>query len=135
LNQLWFEALKGICAHVRSGGGGLSPSDIAPARLSQQQIDALQRRHRIADVLALTPLQQGVLVHAGTAQGDDLYALQLDISVSGALGPHRLLAAVHSVVTRHPHLAARFLRQYDEPVQVIPAEPVAGWRYEDLGDI
>ena len=32
LSRLWFEALAGICAHVRGGGGGLTPSDIAPAR-------------------------------------------------------------------------------------------------------
>ncbi len=25
LSRLWFEALAGICAHVRSGGGGLTP--------------------------------------------------------------------------------------------------------------
>ena len=42
LSRLWFEALAGICAHVRAGGGGLTPSDIAPARLSQQQIDELR---------------------------------------------------------------------------------------------
>ena len=55
LSRLWFEALAGICAHVRGGGGGLTPSDIAPARLSQQQIDELCRQYRIADVLPLTP--------------------------------------------------------------------------------
>ena len=44
LSRLWFEALAGICAHVRGGGGGLTPSDIA-ARLSQQQIDDLQRQY------------------------------------------------------------------------------------------
>ena len=69
LSRLWFDALAGICAHVRGGGGGLTPSDIAPARLSQQQIDELARQYRIADVLPLTPLQQGLLFHAGTAQG------------------------------------------------------------------
>ena len=42
LSRLWFDALAGICAHVQRGGGGLTPSDIAPARLSQQQIDELQ---------------------------------------------------------------------------------------------
>ena len=41
ISELWFEALAGICAHVRRGGGGLTPSDLAPARLSQQQIDEL----------------------------------------------------------------------------------------------
>ncbi|MCV7089635.1 non-ribosomal peptide synthetase [Mycobacterium interjectum] len=44
LNRLWFDALTGICAHVRGGGGGLTPSDIA-AGLSQQQIDDLQRQY------------------------------------------------------------------------------------------
>ncbi|WP_083741332.1 non-ribosomal peptide synthetase [Mycobacterium sp. MS1601] len=44
LSQLWFDALAGICAHVRGGGGGLTPSDIA-AGLSQQQIDELQRQY------------------------------------------------------------------------------------------
>ena len=69
LSRLWFDALAGICAHVRGGGGGLTPSDIAPARLSQQQIDELCRQYRIADVLPLTPLQRGLLFHASTAQG------------------------------------------------------------------
>ena len=44
LSRLWFDALAGICAHVRGGGGGLTPSDIAVG-LSQQQIDELQRQY------------------------------------------------------------------------------------------
>ncbi len=44
LNRLWFDALAGICAHVRAGGGGLTPSDIAVG-LSQQQIDELARQY------------------------------------------------------------------------------------------
>jgi len=138
LGRLWFEALAGICAHVRGGGGGLTPSDIAPARLRQQQIDALQQQYEIADILPLTPLQQGLLFHASTAQGsDDVYAVQLDISITGALDPHRVREAVRTVVTRHPNLAARFCAQFDEPVQVIPADPVAPWRYVELdtGDL
>ncbi|MGH9207637.1 MAG: condensation domain-containing protein, partial [Acidimicrobiales bacterium] len=133
LSRLWFEALAGICAHVRAGGGGLTPSDLAPARLSQQQIDELQQQHRIADVLPLTPLQQGLLFHASDAHGgDDVYAMQLDFTVTGALDPHRLRDAVHTVVNRHPHLVARFCDQFDEPVQIIPADPVAPWRYVEL---
>ena len=45
LSRLWFDALAGICAHVRRGGGGLTPSDIGLAGLSQQQIDELQRQY------------------------------------------------------------------------------------------
>jgi amino acid adenylation domain-containing protein/non-ribosomal peptide synthase protein (TIGR01720 family) len=43
LSRLWFDALAGICAHVRSGGGGLTPSDLELAPMSQQQIDELER--------------------------------------------------------------------------------------------
>uniref|UniRef100_UPI0039089FD9 amino acid adenylation domain-containing protein n=1 Tax=Mycolicibacterium celeriflavum TaxID=1249101 RepID=UPI0039089FD9 len=135
LSQLWSAALTGICAHVRAGGGGLTPSDIAPARLSQQQVDELQQRYRIADVLPLTPLQQGLLFHAGAAQGsEDLYAVQLDITVTGSLDPQRLQDAVQAVVNRHPHLAARFCAEFDEPVQVILADPVVPWQYIELDD-
>ena len=134
LSQLWFDALAGICAHVRGGGGGLTPSDIAPARLSQQQIDELQRQYRIADILPLTPLQQGLLFHASAAQGhdDDVYAVQVDITMIGPLDQHRLRDAVRTVVNRHPNLAARFCEQFDQPVQIIPADPVAPWRYVEL---
>ncbi len=134
LSQLWFDALAGICAHVRGGGGGLTPSDVMPARLSQQQIDELARQYDIADVLPLTPLQQGLLFHASTAQGgDDVYAVQLDITLSGRLDQHRLRDAVQTVVNRHPNLAALFCSQFDEPVQIIPANPVVPWRYVVAG--
>ncbi|WP_459965279.1 amino acid adenylation domain-containing protein, partial [Mycobacterium avium] len=136
VSRLWFEALAGVCAHVRSGGGGLTPSDIAPARLTQQQIDELQSRHRIADILPLTPLQQGLLFHSSTAQGndgmDDMYAVQLDFTLTGPLDADRLREAVRTVVHRHPHLAALFCDQYNEPVQIIPADPAVEWRYVEL---
>ncbi|MDV3126106.1 amino acid adenylation domain-containing protein [Mycobacterium sp. 21AC1] len=138
LSQLWFDALAGICAHVRSGGGGLTPSDIEPARLTQRQIDELAAQHDITDVLPLTPVQQGLLFHstfardAGDSGVNDVYAVQLDITVTGVLDQHRLRDAVHTVVARHPNLAARFCEEFGEPVQVILANPVIAWRYLDL---
>ena len=88
---------------------------------------------RIADVLPLTPLQQGLLFHASTAQGgDDVYAVQLDVTLSGRLDRDRLRAAVQAVVARHPNVAARFSQQFAEPVQIILAEPVVPWQYVEL---
>ena len=135
LSRLWFEALTGICHHVRTGGGGLTPSDIAPARLGQQQIDELASQYRIADILPLTPLQQGLLFHTTNSGADaaDLYAVQSDLTVTGVLDPQRLRTAVHEVIGRHPHLAARFRYEFDEPVQIIPAEPETAWNFVDLG--
>nr|WP_232003292.1 non-ribosomal peptide synthetase [Mycobacterium sp. 1465703.0] len=133
LSELWFDALAGICAHVRGGGGGLTPSDIAPARLTQQDIDKLAQQYRIGDVLPLTPLQQGLLYYTGSGQGSaDLYAVQLDITVSGALDPQRLREAVHAVVTRHPNVVAGFCDDFGEPVQVMPADPALAWQYVEL---
>ena len=136
LSAFWGQALAGLCAHVRAGGGGLTPSDVVPARLSQAQIDELERRLRVADVLPLTPLQQGLLFHASTAHdSDEVYAVQLAIGVAGPLDPQRLREAVQTVVSRHPHLLARFCTEFDQPVQVIPADPVTPWRYVELDGV
>ena len=112
----------------------MTPSDIAPARLTQQQIDDLQQHHRIADVLPLTPLQQGLLFEAATAvdSADDVYAMQLDVTLSGSLDADRLRDAVHTVINRHPHLAARFCDQFEQPVQIVPADPETPWQYVEL---
>jgi amino acid adenylation domain-containing protein/non-ribosomal peptide synthase protein (TIGR01720 family) len=136
LSQLWFDALAAICAHVQRGGGGLTPSDIAPTRLNQHQIDELCRQQRVADILPLTPLQQGLLFHANTIHGDpdDVYAMQLDITITGPLVADRLCEAVRTVIGRHPNLAARFCRQFDQPVQVIPTDPEPCWHYLEFGD-
>ncbi|MGC1151452.1 non-ribosomal peptide synthetase, partial [Mycobacterium sp.] len=77
----------------------------------------------------------GLLFHTSASAEDDvdLYAVQLDFAVSGALDCDRLREAVQTVVARHPNLAAHFLDEFDEPVQIIPADPVPGWRYVDLG--
>ena len=134
VSQLWFEALTGICAHVRDGGGGLSPSDVALTRLSQAQIDHLERVYPIRDILPLTPLQQGLLFHTSYPQvGTEPYAVQLDITLTGPVDQHRLREACQTVLERHPNLGARFVYDgLDEPVQVIVANPVLPWRVIDL---
>ena len=83
LGQLWFEALAGICAHVRGGGGGLTPSDIAPARLSQQQIDELAAAIRDRRYFAVDPAA------AGAALSRQHRAGQLRRCLCGATEHHR----------------------------------------------
>jgi acyl carrier protein len=58
--------------------------------------------------------------------------VQLDVTLRGRLDQHRLRDAVQTVVSRHPNLVARFGSQFADPVQIIPAEPVAPWRYLEL---
>ena len=135
LSQLWFDALTGICAHVRSDGGGLTPSDIVPARLTQLQIDELAQHFEVADILPLTPLQQGLLFHTETAQGtEELYSVQLDIGMAGEVDPDRLRDAVQSVITRRPNVVAHFWEHFGQPVQVLSAAPELAWQYIELDD-
>ncbi|QZH58457.1 amino acid adenylation domain-containing protein [Mycolicibacterium farcinogenes] len=138
LSRLWFEALTGICAHVSAGGGGLTPSDIVPARLSQPEIDELEQQYRVADVLPLTSVQKGLLFHTDLGHGSDavaaadVYTVQLVLTATGVLDRDRLREALQTVVGRHPNLAAKFCVQTGEPVQVIPQDPAMAYRYLDL---
>ncbi|WP_313888680.1 non-ribosomal peptide synthetase [Mycolicibacterium sp. CBMA 226] len=134
ISQLWVEALGGICAEVRSGGGGLTPSDIVPARLSQQRIDDLNQHGALADILPLTPLQQGLLFHSGTCDGD-LYVVQVEVTVAGRLEPDRLSDALQAVVARHPNLVARFCLEFDPPVQIIPRDTLAPLSFAELDTV
>ena len=36
------------------------------------------------------------------------------------------------MVNRHPNLAARFSQRFDQPVQIIPADPGVPWQYIEL---
>ncbi|MCV7077875.1 amino acid adenylation domain-containing protein [Mycobacterium szulgai] len=138
VNQLWFDALSGICAVVQRGGGGLTPADVPLTGLNQQQIDRLEKRYELADILPLTPLQQGFLFHTSTGhaygQGQaDPYVVQINIGLSGRLDAGRLHGAVQALIDRHPNLAARFVVDRSHPpVQVILADAVLPWRCIDL---
>ncbi|MBZ4324441.1 condensation domain-containing protein, partial [Streptomyces huiliensis] len=126
----WQAALAGIAAYVTNGGGGLTPSDVLPAALTQRQIDRLARITEPADILPLTPLQTGLLFHRRTG-GDgpaELYTVQLGIELTGALDVPRLREAVDAVVARHPNLVARFVAdRLTDPVQIIPRHPAVPW--------
>ena len=111
----------------------MTPSDIAPARLSQQQIDELSRHSRIADILPLTPLQQGLLFHANTAQQpDEVYAVQLGFTVTGSLDPtgcaRRCTRSSTGIRIWWPDSAHSSTSRY----RSFAADPVVPWRYVDL---
>ncbi|MFD5683452.1 non-ribosomal peptide synthetase [Streptomyces bacillaris] len=137
LHDRWREVLAGIATHVRNGGGGLTPSDVAPAEVTQRQIDRLAQVVDPADILPLTPLQTGLLFHRRTdgSEPAELYTVQLGLEITGPLDVRRLRQAVGDIVTRHPNLAARFVSdRLTEPVQVIPAQPTVPWTVVGDGD-
>ncbi|MFI6069954.1 condensation domain-containing protein, partial [Actinoplanes sp. NPDC051343] len=63
----------------------------------------------IEDVLALSPLQEGLLFHAlFDAQAVDVYNAQVAFTLRGALDTSALQAAVRTLLARHANLRAGF---------------------------
>ncbi|MFF5205889.1 non-ribosomal peptide synthase/polyketide synthase [Streptosporangium sp. NPDC000396] len=139
LAELWFTALGALATHtLEQGSGGLTPSDLPLVRLGQHDIDRLEAEHpRLLDVLPLSPLQEGLLFHAGyDEQATDVYTVQLVFELEGAVKVEVMQAAVGALLRRHANLRAGFwAEELDRPVQFIPAEVTLPWQEFDLTEL
>ncbi|CAM5472920.1 Amino acid adenylation domain-containing protein OS=Streptomyces rimosus subsp. rimosus (strain ATCC / DSM 40260 / JCM 4667 / NRRL 2234) OX=1265868 GN=SRIM_023130 PE=4 SV=1 [Streptomyces rimosus subsp. rimosus] len=133
LGEAFFEALRALVTHAEQpGAGGLTPSDVPLAGLAQHQLEALPAA--TADVLPLSPLQEGLLFHAlYESEGVDLYNTQLELDLEGELDRDRLRTAARTVLERHANLRAAFWqRDLDRPVQLILDGLDVPWQEIDL---
>ncbi|MEV3875387.1 condensation domain-containing protein, partial [Streptomyces sp. NPDC049906] len=89
---------------------------------------------RIEDVWPLSPLQEGLLFHAGyDEQGPDVYVLQGAMEIRGDLDTALLRTSWQALLDRHAALRACFQRRANgEPVQVIATGVELPWREVDL---
>src|SRR5262249_25367705 len=112
LAQRWFVALEELVRHAAApGAGGRSPSDLPLVALTQAEIERLERHYpQIEDVLPLSPLQEGLLFHAlYDAQAADVYMVQLELGLEGALDSAALEAAGWGLVFWPAGLGACFV--------------------------
>ncbi|WP_159056414.1 condensation domain-containing protein, partial [Streptomyces sp. DSM 15324] len=66
-------------------------------------------RSNLADVLRLSPMQEGMLFHAlYDMDGPDVYMVQQAFDLRGPLDGARLRVAAEALVARHPNLSACF---------------------------
>ncbi|MEV6909374.1 amino acid adenylation domain-containing protein [Amycolatopsis sp. NPDC051071] len=134
LQEAWSRALDALVAHaIRIGpdGGGLTPSDLPLAGLDQADIDLLERRGRIEDVLPATPLQTGLSFHtmARGVDDTDVYVVQAMTLLSGELDAERMREAAAEVLRRHPALRVHLhTTDAGEVVQVVPEAVSLDWR-------
>ncbi|MFD7845249.1 amino acid adenylation domain-containing protein, partial [Nocardia sp. NPDC059764] len=89
---------------------------------------------RIEDVLALSPLQEGLFSLSRLAgDGIDLYTMQFVVDIDGPLDTGLLRRSAQAMLDRHPNLRAAF---WDEnvprPVQIVPAHAEMPWTEEDV---
>ncbi|MEU8820497.1 amino acid adenylation domain-containing protein [Actinoplanes sp. NPDC048796] len=127
LLSAWTTALAELDA--APGRGGLTPSDVL-APVNQAALDELGERYPdLVDVLPLTPLQEGLFyLHALDGAGD-VYLVQQQLELDGALDAARLRKAAATLLDRHPNLRAAFTTTAAGlPVQVVPARVEPDWR-------
>ncbi|KUI23166.1 non-ribosomal peptide synthetase [Mycobacterium sp. IS-1496] len=103
------------------------------------QADAARTANAIEDVMALSPLQQGLYsmtMLAGTEHTDgDPYVIAMAADVTGTLDTTRLRECASAMLTRHPNLRAGFFRgDLPRPVQVVPARVDLPWQHVQARD-
>ncbi|UUV32776.1 amino acid adenylation domain-containing protein [Amycolatopsis roodepoortensis] len=84
------------------------------------------------EIMPLTPLQE-VILRESRAADEDPYPVQAAFTLSGDLDVEALRAAAAALVRRQPNLGAVFPASHE--VQVIPAEPRAGFRVREVSDL
>ncbi|MFG1665488.1 amino acid adenylation domain-containing protein [Streptomyces sp. Y7] len=110
LAEYFRTALTGLAALDE---GGHSPSDFPLVPLTQTDVDELDGP-ALADILPLTPLQEGLYFHS--VFDDDsagAYVEQQLLTLEGEVDADRLAAAATRLLTLYPNLAARFVALAD----------------------
>ncbi|WP_330233071.1 amino acid adenylation domain-containing protein [Nocardia sp. NBC_00508] len=83
---------------------------------------------QIEDVLALSPLQEGLFSLARLAGEGDLYAVQFVLEITGPLDAALLHRSADAILRRHPNLRASFWDQdLPRPVQIVPTAAELPW--------
>ncbi len=118
-------------------GGPASGTAVAtelPAALPQAELAGLLTGPGVVEVLPLTPLQDGIVVHSLTTDEDrHVYSVRVSLDLDGDVDAERLRAAVGTVVARHPVLRSAIAHEnVSRPVLVVHAEATVPWRVHDL---
>ncbi|MFG3053065.1 amino acid adenylation domain-containing protein [Kitasatospora sp. NPDC048239] len=134
----WFAHLDALTRYAdRPDAGGLTPSDVPLAPVTQAVLDHLAEEHPdTEDVLPLSPLQEGLLFHTllQDDQGaDELYTSLTSLDLRGPLDRAALVRAVDAVVNRHTALRSGFLGDgLPEPLQLVAGRVRVPWTEHDL---
>lgn len=88
----------------------------------------LQPAPVIEDVLALSPLQQGLYSMAQLDQADDPYLIAMSADIEGDVDAALLRDCAAALLVRHPNLRASFVQAGSRTVQLIPSAVDLPWQ-------
>ncbi len=117
---------------------GFIPSGAPLVSLSQEEMSVVAAAMPgAADVLPLSPLQEGLLFHALYEEtGTDVYVASMVVELEGPLDGAALRNATDGLLARHANLRAGFLVDgLTRPVAVIPGQAQALWTQVDLSGL
>ncbi|MEU6041875.1 amino acid adenylation domain-containing protein, partial [Actinomadura sp. NPDC047616] len=137
LADAWAAMLAGLAAHAADpAAGGHTPSDFPLVPLDQGQVAELERAvPGLAEVWPVTPLQEGLLFHAGYDEElPDVYVSQRVLDIEGPLDTAALRRSWQTLLDRHAGLRVGFLTPAGarEPVQVVADGVAVPWREADV---
>ncbi|MGH8383535.1 amino acid adenylation domain-containing protein, partial [Pseudomonas sp.] len=124
--------LVALVAHCcEPANGGLTPSDVPLAALSQAELDALPGcPGDIQDLYPLSPMQQGMLFHSlyQADRGDYINQLRMDIQ---GLDSVRFREAWQHTVDAHDILRTTFLWHLEQPLQRVDKRAAVDFAEQD----
>jgi tyrocidine synthetase-3 len=89
----------------------------------------------IQDILALTPMQEGMLFHYLQAPREGSYFNQLSLELSGDINLHYFEEAWNFVLETNEMLRTAFRwEKLEKPTQVVLKKHTLHWKYEDLSN-
>ncbi|MGW5073598.1 non-ribosomal peptide synthase/polyketide synthase [Rhodococcus sp. NPDC004095] len=136
--DLWRDALVALATHARRpDAGGLTPSDTPLVSVGQSTIESWEARFPgVQDIWSLSPLQAGLLFHAGlTSASMDVYTGQLVLQLGGSIDSARMHRAAQRFLERHENLRSAFVYDADGvPAQLVMTGLTAPWREVRVAD-
>ncbi|MGW2332242.1 amino acid adenylation domain-containing protein, partial [Streptomyces sp. NPDC001700] len=129
--------LAGVLTVAEQPAGQPAESPAFPDALDLTQAELAQARASVpgaADVLPLSPLQEGLFFHHQfDTSGPDFYNAQLVLEFKGTLDGPALRAAADAVLARHASLRAGFHESGSgRALAILAAEAELPWREVDL---
>ncbi|MFF5078189.1 amino acid adenylation domain-containing protein [Actinoplanes sp. NPDC000266] len=131
----WLAALVAVrAAAYEPGAGALTPADVLVAGIGAKEL--AERWPGAADVLPLSPLQEGLHYLAGLDDDTDVYTVQQVFTLTGPVDAGRLRDAAARLLDRYPNLRGAFDRTEDgRPVQVVPGAVEVPFDVVGAGDL
>ena len=125
--------------HEPMAASGLSADELAAvtsmfaALARRRAVTATEAKVAVEDVMALSPLQQGLFslskLSSGDDGADDPYVIAMSADIVGVFDPELLRECAAALLARHPNLRASFFHgDLSRPVQVVPTRVDVPWR-------